>query len=95
MSIWGSFNNAIFPDYFGDEFGLPLPPPQSSIMKNGATTTQPSELGNTGVTKAALKDTNNGFMSCLRMADRKGALAYAPIFDGLYCFETLVSIDFK
>ncbi|KAB2050771.1 hypothetical protein ES319_A12G010800v1 [Gossypium barbadense] len=90
MSIWGSFNNAIFPDYFGDEFGLPLPPPQSSIMKNGATTTQPSELGNTGVTKAALKDTNNG-----RMADKKGALAYAPIFDGLYCFETLVSTDFE
>ncbi|MBA0562046.1 hypothetical protein Golob_007125, partial [Gossypium lobatum] len=89
MSIWGSFNNAIFPDYFGDELGLPLPPPQSSIMKHGATATQPSELGNTGVTKAALEDTNNGFTR-----EKKGALAYAPIFDGLCCFETLVSTDF-
>lgn len=92
MSILGSLNNAIPPDYFGDEFGLPLPPPPSSIMKNGATTTQPSESGNT-----ALKDTNCGFISCMKMAlaDNRGALAYAPIFDGLYCFETLVSTDSK
>ncbi|KAK8599346.1 hypothetical protein V6N13_077273 [Hibiscus sabdariffa] len=98
MSIFGSLSNAISPDYFGDEFGLPLPspppppPPKSSVLKNRAstTTTQATELGNPGVTKAVLKEGKNRFIGGMHTADGKEAVAYAPVFDGLHCFETLV-----
>ncbi|KAL4346492.1 hypothetical protein GQ457_17G023790 [Hibiscus cannabinus] len=97
MSIFGSLSNAVPPDYFGDEFGLPLPPPppppKSSVLKNRAsttTTTQETELGNPGVTKAVLREAKNRFIGGMHTADRKEAVAYAPVFDGLHCFETLV-----
>ncbi|GMJ06397.1 hypothetical protein HRI_004308900 [Hibiscus trionum] len=84
MSIFGSLSNAIPPDYFGDEFGLPLPssppppPPQSSVLKNrAATTTQGTELGNQGVTKTVVKEEKNGLIGSMQVADSKEALAYA------------------
>ena len=99
MSIFGSLSSAISPDYFGDEFGLPLP--QCSMVKNKVTTTQlkPKELGNPGVTKAFLKELKNGFINCMRMAEprefRLGTPALTPIFDGLHCFETFVISNLK
>ena len=99
MSIFGSLNSAISPDYFGDEFGLPLP--QYSMAKNKATTIQPkpTELGNPWVTKAFLKEIKNGFIHCMWMAEpresRLGAPTLAPIFDGLHCFETFVISNLK
>ncbi|XVE49677.1 hypothetical protein DITRI_Ditri01bG0100400 [Diplodiscus trichospermus] len=96
MSIFGSLSRAISPDYFGDEFGLPLP--RCLMLKNHATTTQPkpTELGNPGVTNAALKELKNGFINCMRMADsresRRGEPALAPILDG---FEAFVISNLK
>ncbi|XP_021285584.1 LOW QUALITY PROTEIN: uncharacterized protein LOC110417532 [Herrania umbratica] len=87
MSAFGSLSLAICPDYFGDEFGVPLS--QSSMMKNQAT-----ELGNSGVTKALPDEKKNGSINGLQMAQtresRRRAPALAPIFDGLHCFETIV-----
>ncbi|XP_022727185.1 mitochondrial intermembrane space import and assembly protein 40-like isoform X2 [Durio zibethinus] len=99
MSIFGSSSSAISPDYFGDEFGLPLP--RCLMVKNKATTIQPKSigLGNPGVTKAVLNELKNGFIKCMQMADsresRRGEPALAPIMDGLLCLETFVISNLK
>ena len=95
MSIFGSSSSAICPDYFGDEFGLPLP--QNSMVKNKATTTrQSTELGgNSRVAKVVLFDGKN-IVSTNRLPmeqtreSKCGAPTLAPNFDGLHCFETFV-----
>ena len=97
MSIFDSLSNAITPDYFGDEFGVPLP--QRSMVKSKATTTQATESDNSGFTKVVLNEMKKGFIICMRMAEsresRRGAMALASIFDGLHCFETFVISNLK
>lgn len=85
MSIFGSLSSAISPDYFGDEFGLPLP----KMVRNKEETTKskPTELGNPGKA-VVLKEAENGFRNCMRMA-------IAPGLDGLFCFETFVFSNLK
>ncbi|OMO72183.1 hypothetical protein CCACVL1_17900 [Corchorus capsularis] len=70
MSIFGSLSRAICPDYFGDEFGLPLPQlqPQSSTAKlKTKATSQATELGrpnlSRSLTVAAAKSGGNAVPS--------------------------------
>ncbi|XVF01717.1 hypothetical protein REPUB_Repub04eG0112800 [Reevesia pubescens] len=97
MSIFGSLSSMISPDYFGDELGLPLP--QCSMVKNKATITQPTALGNSGVTQVVLKEMKNGFINCMRIAESREssreAPGLAPFFDGLFCFEAFVFSNLK
>ncbi|KAK8360141.1 hypothetical protein V6Z11_A04G144100, partial [Gossypium hirsutum] len=87
MSIFGSLSNAISPDYFGDEFGLPLPQYSMSEKNKAAKTTINSR-------QAIRKELKNGFVNRTKMAEsrevRRGEPALAPMFDGLLCFETFV-----
>ncbi|KAH1040241.1 hypothetical protein J1N35_041984 [Gossypium stocksii] len=108
MSIFGSLSNPISPDYFGDEFGLPLPQYSTSEKNKAAKTTmeiKPTiQLGNppavtTNSRQAIHKELKNGFVNRTKMAEsrevRRGEPALAPMFDGLLCFETFVFTNFK
>lgn len=83
MSVFGSLISSICSDYFGDEFGVPLPPIKRTMIhdykakaaaskepmsKNGGNTSPKSLLGKPPLV----------------------ALAFAPKFDGLGFYETLV-----
>ena len=97
MSIFGSLSKAITSNYFRDEFGLPLP--QRSMVKSKATPTQPIELDDSWFTKVVFNEMKNGIIKCMRMAESReskhGAMALAPIFDGLLCFESFVISNFS
>ncbi|KAK3228176.1 hypothetical protein Dsin_008038 [Dipteronia sinensis] len=82
MSVFGSSTtSAICADYFGDEFGLPLPPPQ--ITKNNKTVVSKS-------TTTLLQNPVDNQSNSSNTKPRRVALAFAPNFDGLDFFETLV-----
>ncbi|KAK2664399.1 hypothetical protein Ddye_002973 [Dipteronia dyeriana] len=87
MSVFGSSTtSAICADYFGDEFGLPLPPPPPPITKNNRTVVSKS-------TTTLLQNNradNQSNSSNTDTKPRRVALAFAPNFDGLDFFETLV-----
>ncbi|GMJ07513.1 hypothetical protein HRI_004420500 [Hibiscus trionum] len=99
MSIFGSSSSTITSDYFGDEFGLPLP--QISTAKNNPlVTTQLEEIGNPVFSKAVIKELKNGFINGIRIVENRGKPgrgepALAPILDGLFCFETFVISNVK
>ncbi|OMO62296.1 hypothetical protein COLO4_33151 [Corchorus olitorius] len=90
MSIFGSLSRAICPDYFGDEFGLPLPQRQPQTSTANLKTKATSQA-----TESKPDRENNGFIKFLRMPKtmeskpERGTPALAPSFDGLHIFETI------
>lgn len=94
MSVFGGFLGDICADYFYDEFGLPLP-------NYKAISTKPKDAENSeakrGINETKNKYKNVGSSSssskpiALAEEPQSDALSFAPSFDGLFCFETLVS----
>ncbi|KAK8561448.1 hypothetical protein V6N13_149371 [Hibiscus sabdariffa] len=96
MSIFGSLTSAIAPDYFGDEFGLPLPQKYTTFVENKVATRamqveasdrsgDPTVFGSKQTT---LKQRKDGIVG--RIKFRGGELVSSPSFDGLLPFETFV-----
>lgn len=79
MSAFGTSSSAICGDYFGDEFGVPLPFPASKTSSNNVT----EEVSNK-------KDGRNNSPIASANKEPHVAPAFAPFLDGLHCFETLV-----
>ncbi|KAK9007879.1 hypothetical protein V6N11_074794 [Hibiscus sabdariffa] len=94
MSISGSSSSGVTSDYFGDEFGLPLPQIPTEENKSPVTT-QLKEVGTPGFSKEVIMELKKGFFNCIRMVENRGEPALAPILDGLFCFETFVISNVK
>ncbi|KAK7857923.1 hypothetical protein CFP56_015306 [Quercus suber] len=92
MSVFGSSHKAICADYFGDEFGLPLP--LITKMENKAVPKAIEAADSAAI--EALSDNKSGTNNSIKQlakepqGPQRVTLAFAPALDGLDCFETLV-----
>ncbi|KAJ0049621.1 hypothetical protein Pint_14797 [Pistacia integerrima] len=89
MSVFGSSISAICSDYFGDEFGLPLP----RIKRTTINDDKPEAAGFSNSTKLQEpmnKTSSNTSPKSLQGTPPHVALAFAPNLDGLGFYETLV-----
>ncbi|KAK2664400.1 hypothetical protein Ddye_002974 [Dipteronia dyeriana] len=97
MSIFGSTSttSTICADYFGDEFGMPLPP--LTINNNAATSNQALAIPkSTTILQINTSKNKNNIINRspttvpVPKPRQAVALAFAPNLDGLDFFETLV-----
>lgn len=93
MSVFSdkSGGGAICGDYFGDEYGVPLPPPppNSLIVNKGKVATKAKDQSNSATTKPQAQLTNKNSVGSKQHA-APALLAFSPALDGLHCFETIL-----
>ncbi|GMJ03394.1 hypothetical protein HRI_004008600 [Hibiscus trionum] len=87
MSIFGSLSSAITPDYFGDEFGLPLPRYSTSVENKVAVQVKASDRSGGPAVPDSKRTTLEQPKDGIKF--RGGELVSTPSFDGLLPFETL------
>ncbi|KAL7176801.1 hypothetical protein ACSBR2_030197 [Camellia fascicularis] len=81
MAAFGPSVETICADYFGDEFGVPLPLVPAKKMNNkGAAKAKPEQVQHSTVTDTKKNEDGR----------RKQVLRFTPAFDGFQPFETLV-----
>ncbi|EEF46265.1 conserved hypothetical protein [Ricinus communis] len=89
MSIFGSLKFAIPPDYFGDEFGVPVMPPR--IINKTDTLEKSNKTAELKTHDPKKGDTNNNTSKTgSNKPQQPVSPAFAPFLDGLHIFETHV-----
>ncbi|KAF3434171.1 hypothetical protein FNV43_RR25274 [Rhamnella rubrinervis] len=78
---------AICGDYFGDELGVPLPPPNSLIGNKVKVATKAMDQSKPPTIQPQVQLTNKSSLGSKQQA-APALLAFSPALDGLHCFET-------